>query len=49
MTNILGPRDRTTEMDTVEELEALEAFQSADEYLNMEESDTEEIYFETEE
>lgn len=49
MTNILGPRDRTTELTANEELEILEAYQSADEYLNMEENSTDDFYFETEE
>lgn len=44
----LGPRDRNTELTENEELELLEAYQSADEYLNME-SDSSEFYFESEE
>lgn len=49
MRKILGPRDRNNnELTENEELEILEAYQSADEYLNME-SDSSEFYFESEE
>ena len=48
MSNYLGPRDRTTDLTANEELELLEAFQSADEYLDMG-SDTDDFYFESEE
>ncbi len=48
MSKLLGPRDRTTELTENEELEILEAFQSADEYLNME-SSNDDFFFETEE
>lgn len=47
MDNFLGPRDRT-DLTTNEELEILEAYQSADEYLNME-NDSDDFYFESEE
>ena len=45
----LGPRDRNVELTESEQLEVLEAEQSADEYLNMEENSTDDFYFETEE
>ena len=49
MRKILGPRDRNNnELTENEELEILEAYQSADEYLNMG-SDSSEFYFESEE
>lgn len=48
MRKILGPRDRNTELTENEELEILEAYQSADEYLNMESEPTD-FFFETEE
>ena len=48
MSNYLGPRDRTTELTENEELELLEAFQSADEYLDMG-SEADDFYFESEE
>jgi len=48
MNNFLGPRDKTTELTANEELEILEAYQAADEYLNMENS-SDDFYFETEE
>ena len=44
----LGPRDRNNELTENEELEILEAYQSADEYLNME-ADSSDFFFETEE
>ena len=43
-----GPRDRNNELTANEELEVLEAYQSADEYLNMD-SSSDDFYFETEE
>lgn len=43
-----GPRDRNNELTANEELEVLEAYQSADEYLNMD-SSTDDFFFETEE
>ncbi|MDY4848644.1 MAG: hypothetical protein SO176_00055 [Bacilli bacterium] len=48
MDNLFGPRDRNNELTDAEELEIYEAYQSADEYLNMESSDNN-FYFETEE
>ena len=49
MTKKIGPRDRTTELTANEELEILEAYQSADEYLEMNDNSTDDLYFETEE
>lgn len=48
MDEFLGPRDRNNELTANEELEILEAYQAADEYLNMENS-SDDFYFETEE
>lgn len=48
MSKKMGPRDRNTELTENEELEILEAYQSADEYLNME-SGNDDFYFESEE
>ena len=48
MSKLLGPRDRTTELTANEEIELLEAFQSADEYLEMGSSE-DDFYFESEE
>ena len=48
MDNFLGPRDRNNELTANEELEILEAYQSADEYLNMD-NDVDDFYFESEE
>lgn len=48
MNNYLGPRDRNNELTENEELEILEAYQSADEYLNMD-SGSDDFYFESEE
>lgn len=45
---LLGPRDRNNDLTENEELEILEAEQSADEYLNMD-YDQNDFYFETEE
>lgn len=45
---LVGPRDRNNELTENEELEILEAYQSADEYLNME-ADSNDFFFETEE
>ncbi|MBR0439210.1 MAG: hypothetical protein IJK27_00405 [Bacilli bacterium] len=47
MDNYFGPRDRN-ELTENEELEILEAYQSADEYLNMEYT-SDDFYFEPEE
>ena len=44
----IGPRDRNTDLTENEELELLEAYQSADEYLNME-SGSDDFFFESEE
>lgn len=44
----LGPRDRNVELTESEQLEILEAEQSADEYLNMDDS-TDDFFFESEE
>ena len=44
----LGPRDRTSELTANEELEILEAQQSADEYLDMG-GGMDDFYFESEE
>ena len=49
MDEFLGPRDRNNnELTANEELEILEAYQSADEYLNMD-NDVDDFYFESEE
>ena len=48
MNNFLGPRDRNEELTTSEEIAILEAEQSADEYLNMD-NDVDDFYFESEE
>lgn len=48
MSEFLGPRDRNNELTDNEELEILEAYQSADEYLNMD-NDQNDFYFESEE
>ena len=48
MDEFLGPRDRNNELTENEELEILEAYQSADEYLNMD-NDVDDFYFESEE
>lgn len=48
MSKKFGPRDRTSELTANEELELLEAFQSADEYLDMG-TDADDFYFESEE
>lgn len=48
MNEFLGPRDRNNELTANEELEILEAYQSADEYLNMD-NDVDDFYFESEE
>ena len=48
MDKFLGPRDRNNELTANEELEILEAYQSADEYLNMD-NDVDDFYFESEE
>ena len=48
MSKKMGPRDRNTELTENEELEILDAYQSADEYLNME-SGNDDFYFESEE
>lgn len=48
MSKKYGPRDRNTELTDNEELELLEAYQSADEYLNMD-SGSDDFYFESEE
>ena len=48
MSKKIGPRDRNTELTENEELELLEAYQSADEYLNMD-SGSDDFYFESEE
>lgn len=44
----LGPRDRNVELTESEQLEVLEAEQSADEYLNMDDS-SDDFFFESEE
>ena len=44
----LGPRDRNNELTANEELEILEAYQSADEYLDMG-GGMDDFYFESEE
>ena len=43
----LGPRDRNSELTANEELEVLEAYQSADEYLDMG-GGMDDFYFESE-
>ena len=48
MDEFLGPRDRNNDLTTNEELEILEAYQSADEYLSMD-NDVDDFYFESEE
>lgn len=48
MSKKFGPRDRNNELTENEELELLEAYQSADEYLNMD-NDVDDFYFESEE
>ena len=48
MSTFVGPRDRNNELTANEELEILEAYQSADEYLNMD-GDQNDFYFESEE
>lgn len=49
MSKYFGPRDRTNnDLTDNEELEVLEAYQSADEYLNME-SGNDDFFFESEE
>ena len=48
MSMYLGPRDRTTDLTSNEELELLEAVQSADEYLEMG-NEVDDFYFESEE
>lgn len=47
MDNLLGPRDKTNLTEN-EELEVLEAYQSAEEYLDMR-VDDEDFFFDTEE
>lgn len=48
MNNFLGPRDRANDLTENEQIEILEAEQSADEYLNMD-TDVDDFYFESEE
>ena len=48
MNIFMGPRDRTTELTENEELEVLEAYQSAEEFLDMRVED-EDFFFDTEE
>ena len=48
MSKKMGPRDRNNELTANEELEILEAYQSADEYLNMD-SGSDDFYFDSEE
>ncbi len=48
MSNFLGPRDRNNDLTENEELEVYEAYQSADEYLDMG-SEVDDFYFESEE
>lgn len=45
---LMGPRDRNTELTENEELEVLEAYQSAEEFLDMRVED-EDFFFDTEE
>ena len=47
MNNLLGPRDRNTLTEN-EEIEVLEAYQSAEEYLDMR-VDDDDFFFDTEE
>lgn len=48
MSKYLGPRDRTSDLTANEELELLEAVQSADEYLEMG-GDVDDFFFDSEE
>ena len=48
MDEFLGPRDRNNELTANEELEILEAYQSADEYLKIY-NYVDDFYFESEE
>ncbi len=48
MNILMGPRDRNTELTENEELEVLEAYQSAEEFLDMRVED-EDFFFDTEE
>ena len=45
---LVGPRDRTTELTENEEIEVMEAYQSAEEFLDMRVED-EDFFFDTEE
>lgn len=45
---LMGPRDRNTELTENEELEVMEAYQSAEEFLDMRVED-EDFFFDTEE